>query len=78
MGYIENFDSVNKKINIESIGIKITEDPLILAKNVKKKINIEKKEKKVLEIGAGQGVISILLSEIEKNKIFSFVNQKKK
>ena len=40
MGYIENFDSVNKKINIESIGIKITEDPLILAKNVKKKINI--------------------------------------
>ena len=53
MGYIENFDNVNKKINIESIGIKITEDPLILAKNVKKKINIEKKEKKVLEIGAG-------------------------
>ena len=45
MGYIENFDSVNKKINIESIGIKITEDPLILAKNVKKKI-ISKSAKK--------------------------------
>ena len=77
MGYIENFDSVNKKINIESIGIKITEDPLILAKNVKKKINIEKKEKKVLEIGAGQGVISILLSEIENIKIFSVEIQEK-
>ena len=66
MAYIEKLESVNKEIVIENEGLKITNDALLLAKFIKK-IFLKKKEngKKALEIGAGQGIISILLSDLE-------------
>ena len=36
--YIEKFYTVNKEIQIEDIGLKITEDSLILAEFIKKKL----------------------------------------
>ena len=66
MAYIEKLESVNKEIVIEDEGLKITNDALLLAKFIKK-IFFKKREnvKKALEIGAGQGIISILLSDLE-------------
>ena len=66
MAYIEKLESVNKEIVIENEGLKITNDSLLLAKFIKK-IFLKKREngKKALEIGAGQGIISILLSDLE-------------
>lgn len=66
MAYIEKLESVNKEIVIENEGLKITNDALLLAKFIKK-IFLKKREngKKALEIGAGQGIISILLSDLE-------------
>ena len=66
MAYIEKLESVNKEIVIENEGLKITNDALLLAKFIKK-VFLKKREngKKVLEIGAGQGIISILLSNLE-------------
>ena len=66
MVYIEKLESVNKEIVIENEGLKITNDALLLAKFIKK-IFLKKREngKKALEIGAGQGIISILLSDLE-------------
>lgn len=66
MAYIEKLESVNKEIVIENEGLKITNDALLLA-NFIKKIFLKKREngKKALEIGAGQGIISILLSDLE-------------
>ena len=66
MAYIEKLESVNKEIVIEDEGLKITNDALLLAKFIKK-IFLKKREnvKKALEIGAGQGIISILLSDLE-------------
>ena len=73
MKYLESLETVNKEIEIEDIGLKITEDSLILAKVIQKKINDMKNFKTgiVLEIGAGQGIISILLSETENIRIFA-------
>ncbi len=66
MAYIEKLESVNKEIVIENEGLKITNDALLLAKFIKK-VFLKKREneKKALEIGAGQGIISILLSDLE-------------
>ena len=66
MAYIEKLESVNKEIVIENEGLKITNDALLLAKFIKK-IFLKKREngKKALEIGAGQGIVSILLSDLE-------------
>lgn len=66
MAYIEKLESVNKEIVIEDEGLKITNDALLLAKFIKK-IFLKKREngKKALEIGAGQGIVSILLSDLE-------------
>ena len=67
MSYIENLESVNKKMVVEEKGLKITDDAILLSKFIKRYLNTNYKnmrEKKTfLEIGAGQGVISLLLSE---------------
>lgn len=75
MKYVENLESVDKKITISDEGLKITEDALLLSKFIKK---YNKKSGNFLEIGAGQGIISILISEIPKvSKIFTVEIQKK-
>ena len=67
MSYIENLESVNKKMVVEEKGLKITDDAILLSKVIKRYLDMNYKnarEKKTfLEIGAGQGVISLLLSE---------------
>ena len=74
MKYVENLESVNKKITILNEGLKITEDAILLSKFIKK---YNKKSGDFLEIGAGQGIISILISEISKvSKIFAVEIQK--
>ncbi len=74
MKYVENLESVNKKITILDEGLKITEDAILLSKFIKK---YNKKSGDFLEIGAGQGIISILISEISKvSKIFAVEIQK--
>ena len=67
MSYIENLESVNKKMVVEEKGLKITDDAILLSKFIKGYFDTNYKnarEKKTfLEIGAGQGVISLLLYE---------------
>ncbi|WP_374122575.1 methyltransferase [Leptotrichia hongkongensis] len=67
MSYIENLESVNKKMVVKEKGLKITDDAILLSKFIKGYFDTNYKntrEKKTfLEIGAGQGVISLLLSE---------------
>ena len=67
--YIENLESVNKKMIVQEKGLKITQDALLLSKFIKKCFdtkykNIKEEKKTFLEIGAGQGIISLLLSEL--------------
>ena len=76
MSYIENLESVNKKMFVEEKGLKITDDAILLSKFIKGYFDTNYKnmrEKKIfLEIGAGQGVISLLLSEMDiVSKIFA-------
>ena len=76
MSYIENLESVNKKMVVEEKGLKITDDAILLSKFIKEYFDTNYKntrEKKTfLEIGAGQGVISLLLSETAiVSKIFA-------
>lgn len=76
MSYIENLESVNKKMVVEEKGLKITDDAILLSKFIKGYLDTNYKnarEKKTfLEIGAGQGVISLLLSETAiVSKIFA-------
>ena len=70
--YIEKLESVDKKIIIKDEGLKITEDALLLSEFVKKKLDNTKLKGDImegsgvlLEIGSGQGIISLLLSEIK-------------
>ena len=69
--YIEKLESVDKKIIVKDEGLKITEDALLLSNFVKRKLDTCSKEDTgkntsiLLEIGAGQGTISLLLSEIK-------------
>ena len=69
--YIEKFESVDKKIIVKDEGLKITEDALLLSNFVKRKLDTCRKEDTrkrldiLLEIGSGQGTISLLLSEIK-------------
>ena len=69
--YIEKFESVDKKIIVKDEGLKITEDALLLSSFVKRKLDTCRKEDTrknsniLLEIGTGQGTISLLLSEIK-------------
>ena len=69
MSYIENLESVNKKMVVEEKGLKITDDAILLSKFIKGYFDTNYKnmrDKKIfLEIGAGQGVISLLLSEMD-------------
>ena len=77
--YIEKLDSIDKNIKIENKGLKITEDPLLLVDSVRKFFNKLKISgyKNMLEIGTGQGIVSILLSNIESiNKIYAVEIQK--
>ena len=76
MSYIENLESVGKKIIVEEEGLKITEDTILLSEFIKsyfnKKYKNLKNKKLFLEIGAGQGIISLLLSELDiVSKIFA-------
>ena len=76
MSYIENLESVNKKMVVKEKGLKITDDAILLSKFIKRYLDTNYKnmrEKKTfLEIGAGQGVISLLLSEMAiVSKIFA-------
>lgn len=76
MSYIENLESVNKKMVVKEKGLKITDDAILLSKFIKGYFDTNYKnarEKKTfLEIGAGQGVISLLLSEMAiVSKIFA-------
>ena len=83
--YIEKLESVNKKIIIKDEGLKITEDALLLSKFLKKKLDNGKLKGDIaedsgilLEIGSGQGIISLLLSEIKTiEKIHAVEIQKK-
>ena len=70
--YIEKLESVDKKIIVKDEGLKITEDALLLSNFVKRKLDksnlkgdIRKSSETLLEIGSGQGIISLLLSEVE-------------
>ena len=76
MSYIENLESVGKKMIVEEKGLKITEDAVLLSEFMKKYFSRKRKnlkgEKSFLEIGAGQGIISLLLSELDIiSKIFA-------
>ena len=76
MSYIENLESVGKKMIVEEEGLKITEDAILLSEFIKsyfnKKYKNLKNKKLFLEIGAGQGIISLLLSELDIiSKIFA-------
>ena len=76
MSYIEKLESANKKMVVEEKGLKITDDAILLSKVIKRYLDMNYKntrEKKIfLEIGAGQGVISLLLSETAiVSKIFA-------
>ena len=69
--YIEKLESVDKKIIVKDEGLKITEDTLLLSNFVKRKLDTCRKEDTgknsdmLLEIGSGQGTISLLLSEVK-------------
>lgn len=80
MRYIENLESVNKKMIIDENGLKITQDAILLSEFIKKYFNTKyknKEKKTILEIGAGQGIITLLLSKIEIfEKIFAVEIQK--
>ena len=69
MSYIENLESVGKKMIVEEKVLKITEDAILLSEFMKKYFSRKRKnlkgEKSFLEIGAGQGIISLLLSELD-------------
>lgn len=76
MSYIENLESVGKKMIVEEKGLKITEDAILLSEFMKKYFSRKRKnlkgEKSFLEIGTGQGIISLLLSELDIiSKIFA-------
>ena len=81
MSYIENLESVGKKMIVEEKGLKITEDAILLSEFIKEYFSRKRKnlkgEKSFLEIGAGQGIISLLLSELDIiSKIFAVEIQK--
>ena len=76
MSYIENLESVGKKMIVEEKGLKITEDAILLSEFIKeyfsRKCKNLKEKKSFLEIGAGQGIISLLRSELDIiSKIFA-------
>ena len=76
MSYIENLESVGKKMIVEEKGLKITEDAILLSEFMKKYFSRKRKnlkgEKSFLDIGAGQWIISLLLSELDIiSKIFA-------
>lgn len=76
MNYIEYLDSVNKKMIVKEKGLKITQDAILLSEFIKKYFDTNHKnikEKQIfLEVGAGQGIISLLLCEMDiVSKIFA-------
>ncbi len=75
MKYIEKLESVDKKMIIDEHGLKITNDAILLSKFIKRYFDAKyksKEKKSILEIGAGQGIITLLLSEIQSfEKIFA-------
>ena len=76
MEYIEYLESVNKKMIVNEKGLKITQDAILLSEFIKKYFDRNHKnikEKQIfLEVGAGQGIISLLLCEMDiVSKIFA-------
>ena len=76
MKYIEYLESVNKKMIVKEKGLKITQDAILLSEFIKKYFEANykniKEKKNLLEVGAGQGIISLLLSEMNAvSKIFA-------
>ena len=76
MKYIEYLESVNKKMIVKEKGLKITQDAILLSEFIKKYFEANykniKEKKNFLEVGAGQGIISLLLSEMNAvSKIFA-------
>lgn len=78
--YIEKFESVDKVMAVNEIGLKITEDSLLLAEFIKNKLDKKSgksnwtffHKRNMLEIGAGQGIISLLISELPNiSKIYA-------
>ena len=70
MGYVEMLESADKKMIVEEKGLKITEDALLLSNFLRKYFSKKNKTPKtrksvILEIGAGQGIMSLLISEID-------------
>ena len=70
MGYVEMLESADKKMIVEEKGLKITEDALLLSNFLRKYFSKKNKNPKtrksvILEIGAGQGIMSLLISEID-------------
>ena len=70
MGYVEMLESADKKMIVEEKGLKITEDALLLSNFLRKYCSKKNKNPKtrksvILEIGAGQGIMSLLISEID-------------
>lgn len=66
---------------VEKKGLKITQDAILLSKFIKKYFDAKyknlKEKKTFLEIGAGQGIISLLLSELDIiSQIFAVEIQK--
>lgn len=80
MAYKEKLSSVEKEMIVADEGLKITEDPFLLVKIVKKFIDGKKfknKELDVLEIGSGQGIIPLILSNSKNiKKIYAVEIQK--
>ena len=71
----EKLESVDKKMIVDENGLKITNDAILLSKFIKRYFDAKYKskgKKSILEIGAGQGIITLLLSEIQIfEKIFA-------
>ena len=71
----EKLESVDKKMIVDENGLKITNDAILLSKFIKRYFDAKyksKEKKSILEIGAGQGIITLLLSEIQIfEKIFA-------
>ena len=73
MKYIEYLESVNKKMIVKEKGLKITQDAILLSEFIKKYFEANykniKEKKNFLEVGAGQGIISLLKKNVEINSL---------
>lgn len=73
VSYLETLESTGTNLFIYDKGLKITIDPLFLASCVKKILQKDKKikNKTMLDIGAGQGILGFLLIDLNLKQIDS-------